>query len=238
MKKSLIFYPRKWTFSLSTLLLALLLSRASMGAPQSEKLEDGLNYDELMQELSQMETRYTPVENPFDDVKIHLGFGLPSSNFSVIKPDGGTEYGDPKGFQFSLGIDLLDPKWQAEGVVRSYSALQHNESAISLQEFDLKVAYNHHLYHIFYLRGGVGLAARYLDLKTTEYRLDEKSGKKTLVPKEYSYTTPTSIVFVGADSYVSENISLGGEFSFRSAMVDETIDRQSLDFTFRVDGHF
>lgn len=207
--------------------------------------EEGVGYDSLVKELSNPPVaRSTMNLDPFDHVKIHIGVATVATSMGLPKPNGGVEYSSPKGFQASLGIDLFTPVWQAEGVVRSYSAAKGQNSSISLHEFDLRLNYIHPLGGTpVRLRTGIGLASRYVDFRWEEEVELPGESKPSPVTKstavhEQNYSTPASIVFVGLETLFNSYISVGGELSFRSALIEETIDKQALDLALRFDVHF
>ncbi|MES2857513.1 MAG: hypothetical protein V4692_16705 [Bdellovibrionota bacterium] len=74
-------------------------------------------------------------------------------------------------------------------------------------------------------RFGAGLSARYLSVK--------QSGQVT---KEY--TTPSGVATAGLDFFMSNRFSVGAELNGRSAMIGETVDKNSVDGTLRIDAHF
>lgn len=223
-------------------MLTTIQSRASVNENEE------MGYESMVNELSFAESRRKSTgSDPFDLVKIHMGFGLVTSAFTFKTPNGSSEFSAPRGFQASMGIDLFSPQWLAEGIVRSYSSSSGDKSTISLQEFDLRIAYVHLLQSNLFLRGGLGIAARYMDLRIQESIVSDENQESPITvnpPKrqyqsiEYNYTTPSSVAFVGVDSYLNDLLSVSGELSLRSAMIEETIDKQAVDLTVRLDFHF
>jgi hypothetical protein len=129
-----------------------------------------------------------------------------------------------RGFQVSLGIDILGPNLTAEGAVRNFPESDESTTRVSLREFDLKTYLKTRPSGHLTLRGGLGLGARDLS-----YRRG---------PDSFESSTPVSLVSIGADYYVNSRVSLGAEVSARNAMVAEGFDRSSYDATIRMDTHF
>ena len=52
------------------------------------------------------------------------------------------------------------------------------------------------------------------------------------------YTTPASVILLGTQTSFSENIGLTAEFAYRSRLVSDTVDRNSMDGSIRLSGSF
>jgi hypothetical protein len=52
------------------------------------------------------------------------------------------------------------------------------------------------------------------------------------------YTTPSSVLTAGVELLAAKSLTLGADISNRSALVGETIDRNSYDMTLRIDANF
>lgn len=193
--------------------------------------EEVYGYDSIVEELRSGSSSSYKMGNPdpFASVLIHGGVALTSSYLSLSTPDSKPVFGMLRGFEASFGIDLLSRNWLAEGAVRSFGNdnLDKNHQA-SLKEFDLKVVYKSSFSRLLRMRVGAGIAARYLTFKRVE------SGKYI----DTKYTTPSSILFVGLEAPLSRRFSIGSDLSLRSAMIDETIDRSTVDASVRLDAHF
>ena len=162
--------------------------------------------------------------DPFADIWIHTGVGFVQSAQGVVLPNGMSSSIATRGVQVALGIDLLDPAWAAEGTVRTMTDEDALNFRAQLQEFDLKVLYRPLFANASRLRIGAGVSGRYLTIENQGTQFDS--------------VTPSSVVTVGADFYVSNQISLGLDLGYRSALVADSFDRSSIDGTIRLDAHF
>lgn len=198
-----------------------------------ENDENTIDYDSIVRELSTSSSRYkTPAGyagDPLANVMFHGGVAYTTS-YVVIDPEFGAKLnGVLKGVEFNFGIDLLSRYWVAEGSVRSYQPenLDRN-TQISLREFDLRVVYNDDLNQAMKYRLGTGLSSRYLTFKSR-------------IPSEVvrdRYTTPSSIIFAGAQLSLSDKVSIGPDIAYRSALVDDTVDKKSFDANIKLNAHF
>jgi hypothetical protein len=223
-----------------TLLSLMLLFNTSVQAQSSS--DDLVGFDGIIKELSTgSKSRYLyDNSNPFDNILIHAGIGLVTSHISLA-PNGIKEVsGFHKGIEATLGIDLFSKYWKAEGSVRSFGDEKISDFPVSLKEFDLKIVYEDYVRKSLKYSIGFGLAARYLDI-TYEGPLsaDEiisSAASSALISEKH--TTPSSLISVGASTYISKGLSLGVEFSYRSALISETIDKSAFDALVRIDTHF
>ncbi len=194
--------------------------------------ESGLGYDAIVGELEKLDVPVptaTESDDPFELAKIHVGFAMLSSYANFQMAAGKGESGLLTGFELSFGIDLFSPNWMALGSIRSYSSEKLGESLrAKLQEFDLKFLYKNYLSRRVQGVFGLGISARYLDLKT------EVLG----VTQTTKYTTPASVVSAGFMARMGKQISVGPEFSYRSAMINETADRNAFDGMLKLDAQF
>lgn len=191
-----------------------------------------VRYDEIVRDLQRAQTsssrmsaaNVNPGGDPFANIWLHAGFGISQTLQSLSLPNGNAHYMSQRGFQVSLGIDILGPNLTAEGAVRNFPESDESTTRVSLREFDLKTYLKTRPTGHLTLRGGLGLGARDLS-----YRRG---------PDSFESSTPVSLVSVGADYYVNSRVSLGAEVSARNAMVAEGFDRSSYDATLRMDTHF
>ena len=173
-------------------------------------------------QLSQKKKQvYSTVNDPFDSIMIHAGFGLISGVNSISD-----SYKYQNGFQLSLGIDLFSPFWAAEGVIRNFGTARSGTESRTIKEFDLKVLHKQKVSGQIGFRVGAGLGTRYL-------KLNDDANNVAI-----NDTTPTALFFGGLDGYVSKNFSLGIEVGARNSLVSNTADKNSLDATVRMDTYF
>jgi hypothetical protein len=191
-----------------------------------------VRYDEIVRDLQRAQTSSSKISaadlsyggDPFANIWLHAGFGVSQTLQSLSLPNGSAHYMSQRGFQVSLGIDILGPNLTAEGAVRNFPESDESTTRVSLREFDLKTYLKTRPTGHLTLRGGLGLGARDLSYKKG--------------PDTFESSTPVSLVSLGADYYVNSRVSLGAEVSARNAMVSEGFDRSSYDATLRMDTHF
>ncbi len=192
--------------------------------------EDHISYEGILSELSASNrSTFAPVsEDPFSSLLIHGGLGLVSSYVSVA-PSGGKSYaGLLTGVEASFGIDLFSRTWLAEGSLRSFGNENFaKDLKVGLREFDLKLVYRNPISSKLMARFGGGLSARYLDVAGPAI---QNGG--------FVQTTPTSVLTTGLHAYLSRAISIGADVSYRSPLIDETLERASVDGTLKLDAHF
>lgn len=189
------------------------------GAP-SEYEE--VSYDDLLNELSAKKNSLAKKQNSsFDDVRLHAGIGYANS-FTNISAQKQNFNRHASGIQLSLGMDLFSPNWYSEGVFRNYGLTSSGNEELTLREFDLKLGYTNTLESIWKYSISSGLSNRFLKFKDSTKDIDVDS------------TTPSLVVSTGFFAQVHRNLSLGAEVSARTAMVNDTSDKNSFDFAFRL----
>ncbi|MCB0394298.1 MAG: hypothetical protein KDD25_07050 [Bdellovibrionales bacterium] len=188
---------------------------------------EGASYEDILKELSGTgRTRSTAQgEDPFTNVQFHVGAAIVNSNFSIHRGNDQSIQASLRGFQATLGIDLFDPDWIAEGVIRSYNSDEYEDGKVSANEFDIRVKYLQSLTSFWKLSYGVGLGAKYIDV--------EWAGGA-----DRNYQSPSSVFAFGANAYLSRKFSIGGEFAARSPLTGDTPDSTALEISLRLDGHF
>jgi hypothetical protein len=203
---------------------------------------EGYSYDSLVNQLSESpESEY--YDDPFNNVKFHLGVALVNTSFFLEYPQGsGTQVGQ-RGIQTSFGIDLFSPRWVAEGAYINFTESEYENARVAINEFDLKFFYNSKLSRLWSGRMGLGLAGRYLkirrDISVESDETDEEGNpvRKTVAIDE-EYSTPASMVFVGVNSDFTDAFSLGLEAALRRTLVSDAPDYSAFDVSIRIDGHF
>jgi hypothetical protein len=213
-----------------TLLFTIGLTLSPLVQAQYE--ENEISYDALVSELKNTTTTRLPDTesgDPFAQILFHGGVAY-STSYLVISPEqGGSLSGLLRGVEFTFGIDLLSRNWLAEGAVRSYQPENLNKATqVSLREFDLKLVYNDEMSRNLRYRVGGGLTSRYLTF-------NRRDADRVLKDR---YTTPSSVVFVGAQVKLGPKLSIGPDLSYRSSLVDETVDKKSFDANVRLSAHF
>jgi hypothetical protein len=225
----------------SSLLSLLIFTMFS--TPKVEASENGDDYDTIVKDLSNSNRAPLPI-SPRSDVLnstvIHSGLAYASS-YSAVRTAGGQRlHAHLQGVQASLGIDLFSRTWMAEGSARSFSDYSSPEGQMSLKEFDIKLVNKGLIAPQLGYRLGAGLAARYMTVnETVSVPVDSKTpGATTATDLSTDYVTPASVIMAGLDLFLSDSISVGSEFSYRSALISQTIDHVAYDFVVKLDAHF
>ena len=192
--------------------------------------EEIQNYDAIVKDLSkapvQAKSRAKIASSnseSFENTTIHAGVAYANMIETLDTPKEKIYVGQA-GVQVSLGIDLFSEHLSSEGTLLTFGDQSYGRSTIAVREFDL----------MFYGKGmlapnirgkiGGGIAGRYLTLTQNGVNLQ--------------YSTPSSVLSLGADYYFANVFSLGGELAMRNAMTGETIDERSYTMLIRLDTHF
>lgn len=224
------------SFGSSSTSLQQSTSRSTYQPSESDdSSSDDMSYDAIVDQLGrensarQASSRAKILRNtstdPFDNVLMHGGIGVANYIQRVRLSDGTSYTMNQRGIQAALGLDLFSPNWMAEGTARSFGEEGNSRVRSSVQEFELKVIYKDRTSKHLGYRAGLGLTGRYLTIK--EQGLAEAK-----------YTTPSSVATVGGDFFVSDKFSVGADLNARTALIGETIDKNSFDATLRMDTHF
>jgi len=214
----------------------LLLTTTSYAATE-DLINDNDEYDDFDSIVKNLSNSTSQIDSPlgldpFDSVKLHFSVGV-VNNYLKISSHQSLASGFQQGMQASLGIDLFSPHWMAEGTVRSFSETDIEKTSVSMHEFDLKIAYRIYPQRTLNPYLGFGVAASYLVVKDSNL-----STVPSTPTRSTKYSTPNSIVFAGTSYRFTEGIGMGIEFSYRSPMIEETIQKASLDMTLRLNTTF
>lgn len=185
-------------------------------------------YESIIKELSA--SHYSHVNQtakPNEVIRFHAGVGMITSRLSLDLPSGLPDATTLRGYEARFGIDLFSPNWIAETAVRTFDPEPILNTQLSLREFDLLIVYNNEIGRPLHFNIGGGISARYLDL--------QGQIANDIAP---SNTTPASILTAGISARFTPQISMGAQVSLRSPIVQETIDRGSLDGSIRLSGRF
>lgn len=211
---------------LSSLVLGLaLILPISQNANADEGVEE-LSYSDLVDQLREKRRRVaSPIINPLDDIALHASVAMATS-LSSFEVDGRNMTRGMNGFQIALGIDLFDPSWMAELALRNFGTRESGTESQSLREVDLKVLHRVSIGQKLGYRVGAGLSTRYLKFSDPAYDVS------------LSEESPNLIFATGLDSYVTDHVSLGAEIGFRTALVDQSMDKNSVDLMLRLETSF
>lgn len=205
----------------------------------SQAEENYLGYDDIVKELSRNSIKSKSVTpsnlDPLEMVKIHTGVAFSSAQLTVEDLNDSSASGFHQGIELNFGIDLFSPVWLAEGTVRSFGAKKFDNNKMSLKEFDLKFVHITPINYFVNFKFGLGIAARYL---TVEPKKESEIVTLSTGPQKVEYSTPSSLITMGLQTFLTRSVSLGVDLAYRSAMIDETIDKRSIDANLRIDTHF
>lgn len=210
--------------------LALTLAFVQFAGSQVRAQDDGTysSYESIVRDLSSTHhnIRNSETEDSIDIIRFHTGVGLITSRLSMDLPRGLSSSKTLRGYEAWGGIDLFSVNWVAEVAVRTFDPERLGSNEISMKEFDLLVIYNAQLSQPLGFSVGGGMSARYLDI----------TGAPTNFPR--SNTTPASVLTLGLSANFTKIFSLTGQISYRSPLVQDTIDDGSVDGSIRLAGHF
>lgn len=202
--------------------VSLFSSPTLVQAAGSSSDYEEVSYDDLLNELSAKKNTLAKKQNSsLDDVRLHAGIGYANS-FSNIAAQKQNFNRHVSGIQLSLGMDLFSPNWYSEGIFRNYGLTSSGNEELTLREFDLKIGYTNKLESIWNYTISSGLSNRFMSFSDPTRNIDVDS------------TTPSLVVSTGFVAQVHRNLSLGAEVSARTAMVNDTADKNSFDFAFRL----
>ncbi|MEI2659951.1 MAG: hypothetical protein V9G11_08520 [Bifidobacterium adolescentis] len=120
------------------------------------------------------------------------------------------------------GIDLFTQDLYAEGVFRNFGVTPVPHENLTLRELDLKIGYKQNIDPMWIFKLSTGLANRYLNYENTS----EKWSQDAITPS-----------FLGAfaiSSKISSKLYFTTELSGRSALISNTIDKNSVDLTLQL----
>ncbi len=186
-------------------------------------------YDEIVEKLSKYNTKdltsnaaYRTEMRTFS--RAHLGLGLTQTFYDADAPGVSSSMQNQGGLLINLGVDVFSTSWGLEGSYSNFGTLQTSNTSMRLREFNLKALYKPTINKVWNMRMGLGFSSRFLDIANT------------LQNREYR--TPSGVFTFGIDSYLNSFISVGADINFKTAMITDTIDKNSVDLAFRVDTHF
>ncbi len=206
----------------STLITLSLFTLPTLVQAASSSDYEEVSYDDLLNELSaKKQTLVRSNTSSFDDTRIHAGVGYVNA-FTNISASGQNFNRHANGIQLSVGMDLFTPEWYSEAVLRNYGVSTSGSEEFTLREVDLKIGYTNKLEGIWNYTLSSGLSNRFMKFSD--------SAKGISVDD----TTPSLVVSTGFLAQVHKNLSIGGEVSARSAMVNRTSDKNSFDFAIRI----
>ncbi len=192
-------------------------------------LSDYEGYDEIVNKLSAYSKKDLRDNQAYRSEirtysKVHLGLGLSQTFFDADAAGFDSRMQNQGGLLINVGVDVLNQNWGIEGSYSNFGTANNNNSQIQLKEFSLKGLYKPSINKTWSMRMGLGISSRFLDISNPT--------------TNESYKTPSALFLFGVESYISQMISVGTDLGFKAAMIDDTIDKNSVDLSFRIDTHF
>ena len=207
----------------SILVAGLFLFTFAATKVRAEQIVEELTYDDLLSQLNAKRTKISDsISDPYKNLKLHFGFGLLSTAHNYeVKNDPITSYFS--GFQVSGGVDLFSQYWRSDILLRNFGQHSSANDSKNIRDIDLKgshVIFNEDISHS--IASGVGY-------RIFEYHKNEVGFTETSSHLLFSY----SLAFV-----TKSQLSIGPEIAYRTAIVNQTSDRSSLDLTLKMDSSF
>lgn len=187
------------------------------------------SYDEIVDKLSKYSNTevikkpvYTSSSRTFSTA--HLGLGFTQTFYDADASNLNSNMQNQGGLLVTVGVDLLNEQWGVEGSFINFGKLETSNSDVKLKEFTIRGLYKPSVAKNWNMRLGLGVSSRFLDVSNSE--------------TNRSYKTPSGLFLFGIESYMNSFISVGADLSFKTAMINDTIDKNSVDLAFKVDTHF
>ncbi|MCC6278566.1 MAG: hypothetical protein IT289_11690 [Oligoflexia bacterium] len=166
----------------------------------------------------------------FDDVRLHAGVAYLTSFQEIPLGPGVRERGGINGFDLNFGIDLFSQHWIAEGHVMNFPETSLGDSRVSSNGFGLRILYDTAVAEGLTVHGGVGVASRAFNIKSTS---------KTPLNRRFDRTfqTGSTVLVGGIDYWPTGQLSFGLEISNHLPMASDQ-DPNSLELAIKLNGHF
>ncbi len=194
-------------------------------APQQGWSQSG--YDAIIDDLTSRQSTRTqrnlPPPDVLSDVNIYLGAGWVNTFFQPVHSDSQSVLWN-SGVVLTLGIDLFSTRWMAEGSLKNFGTTTQGLHEYQLKDFDLKLVRQSAPGWPVRSRWGLGVGGRYL-----EHRGPEGSS---------SYSTPYAMALAGLSAVLSSHLQIGAEVAARTSLIQETVDRNSVDLALKLDTFF
>jgi hypothetical protein len=186
------------------------------------------NYDDIVDRLSaDTDGLYKPRKGfRRNYTRAHAGIGLSQTFYQSSSSDGdrnGLRHG---GMMLAFGVDLLTPRWAVEGAYHNFGRSEGETTRYQLKEVALKMFYKPNVYKSWFLRLGGGFSSRFLNITTFQDNRKQR------------HETPSMLITVGADTLLTSAVSFGVDLNIKNSLIEDTIDRRSVDVSLRIDTHF
>ena len=207
---------------------ALIFSIAFLLSLSAYAFDEYEGYDDIVDRLTSDDDTfyngYTLYGAQF--TKAHAGIGMSQTFYNSSSAGGDSNGQRHGGMMIALGVDLLSRKWSVEGAFHNFGRSQGDNASFQLKEVALKLLYKPNIVRSWFLRVGGGLSSRFLQV--TRYN-DQSISKQE---------TPSMLGTVGVDTYITNGISFGIDLNLKNSLIQDTIDRRSVDVSLRLDTHF
>lgn len=186
------------------------------------------NYDEIVDKLSDYQQQNLTNQAYRSEIRTlsraHIGLGVAQTFFDPNAAGLNSNIQNQGGIAVNIGVDVLSTRWGVEGSYSNYGSHNTSNSNIKLREFTIKGLYKPSINKTWTMRLGLGVSSRFLDIVNPAINAN--------------YKTPSGLFMIGLDSYINQFISVGADLNFKTAMISDTIDKNSVDLAFRIDTHF
>lgn len=188
------------------------------------------NYDQIVEKLTrysqkkQQKEVATSTETSNQFSQAHIGLGFMQTFYDANTPGSKNSIQNQGGLLLNVGIDIFSPQWAMEGSYANFGTQESNALRLALREYSLKVLHKPNMGGLWNLRLGAGFSSRFLDIS--------QSNSNT------RHQTPSALFTFGLESHLNSFMSIGADLNFKTAMISETIDKNSVDLAFRIDTHF
>lgn len=218
---------RLFTLALGPAALTAALFAPTFPAHAAEDGVEELSYQDLVDQLKAKRKKVTAPRrtNQLDEINLHASIAMAASFNNYRVSDRSLSRG-MNGFQIGLGIDLFSPQWMAELALRNFGTRESGTETHALREVDLKVMHRQSLGSKLGFRAGTGLSTRYIRFTDPVHNVS------------VSEESPNLIVAGGLDSLLTDRVNIGAELSLRTALVDQSLDRNSADLMVRLETSF
>lgn len=186
-------------------------------------------YDAIVDELTARQhhtRRETTTQAPADllgDVKIYFGAGWVSSAFQPPQELSKSLIWH-SGVVLTMGIDLFSHNWMAEGSIKNFGTASEELHTYKLKDFDLKLVHQSSPFRPVRGKMGLGLGGRFLHHAGPE-------GSR-------EYSTPYAVATGGLSALLTRHLQISAEVAARTALIQETIDKSSMDVALKIDTFF
>lgn len=209
---------------IASFLTLMLICWQSLGLAQG--LEE-VPYDEVLQDLNRQIGRKTyrskqnALLHPEDSLMVSTRLGYAHSLWNIEKAGKARARFD-EGIEVLVGTDLFSSSWAGEMAFRNFGTEKKQNEETSLREFDIRLVYLNFSSNqtIFRLVNGFGARySKYLD-KTSGFAADD--------------STPVYLLGGGLDFWLTKKLVFGLEASTRIPLINESVDRGSVDLSLQL----